>query len=575
MATPFLSLARKWRPRQFADLVGHEHTTRVLQNAARQNRLHHAFLFTGTRGVGKTTLARILAMLVNCTASANGEPCLQCDACQQIAAGRFLDVVELDAASHTKVDEMRELLESAGYAPVQGKCKVFIIDEVHMLSRSAFAAMLKTLEEPPAYLKFILATTDPQKLPATILSRCLSFGLRPLDKEQIAGRLRHILDAEKCRYDEAGIQEIARLASGSMRDALSILDQALAHGEGLLDANGVRRLSGQPNMEVLGDILRGIAAADVAALSGFAVKLAGEGVGFDAALGRLAALIYQAALLRVAPNVAGDEPEEAALIKEIAALFDDELLQALYEIAVRGRSQLPLAPDEQTGFDMTLLRMMLFAPSTEPAENNPPPAPPVESPTDAPVQSSAAPAQSPAQSPVDNPAQSSAAPAQSSAAPAQSPADNPVQSSANTPAQSLANSTSDKISWLPQHVSEVDHWAQITQHLRGTARALAEICLPQEWRDDGIVLAVDKSHQNGSGHLLPELERQLRALFAASITVTLQENNNNAATQARLEKLTAMAAEQPFVRDILQHMPEAQIVPNSIRTNDKKELSHD
>ena len=557
MATPFLSLARKWRPRQFADLVGHEHTTRVLQNAARQNRLHHAFLFTGTRGVGKTTLARILAMLVNCTASANGEPCLQCDACQQIAAGRFLDVVELDAASHTKVDEMRELLESAGYAPVQGKCKVFIIDEVHMLSRSAFAAMLKTLEEPPAYLKFILATTDPQKLPATILSRCLSFGLRPLDKEQIAGRLRHILDAEKCRYDEAGIQEIARLASGSMRDALSILDQALAHGEGLLDANGVRRLSGQPNMEVLGDILRGIAAADVAALSGFAVKLAGEGVGFDAALGRLAALIYQAALLRVAPNVAGDEPEEAALIKEIAALFDDELLQALYEIAVRGRSQLPLAPDEQTGFDMTLLRMMLFAPSTEPAENNPPPAPPVESSTDAPVQSSAAPAQSSA----DNPAQS--------------PADNPAQSPANAPAQSPTNSTSDKISWLPQHVSEVDHWAQITQHLRGTARALAEICLPQEWRDDGIVLAVDKSHQNGSGHLLPELERQLRALFAASITVTLQENNNNAATQARLEKLTAMATEQPFVRDILQHMPEAQIVPNSIRTNDKKELSHD
>ena len=541
MATPFLSLARKWRPRQFADLVGHEHTTRVLQNAARQNRLHHAFLFTGTRGVGKTTLARILAMLVNCTASANGEPCLQCDACQQIAAGRFLDVVELDAASHTKVDEMRELLESAGYAPVQGKCKVFIIDEVHMLSRSAFAAMLKTLEEPPAYLKFILATTDPQKLPATILSRCLSFGLRPLDKEQIAGRLRHILDAEKCRYDEAGIQEIARLASGSMRDALSILDQALAHGEGLLDANGVRRLSGQPNMEVLGDILRGIAAADVAALSGFAVKLAGEGVGFDAALGRLAALIYQAALLRVAPNVAGDEPEEAALIKEIAALFDDELLQALYEIAVRGRSQLPLAPDEQTGFDMTLLRMMLFAPSTELAENNPPPAPPVESPTDAPVQSPAAPPQSPT----------------------------------NAPAQSPANPTSDKISWLPQHVSEVDHWAQITQHLRGTARALAEICLPQEWRDDGIVLAVDKSHQNGSGHLLPELERQLRALFASSITVTLQENNNNAATQARLEKLTAMATEQPFVRDILQHMPEAQIVPNSIRTNDKKELSHD
>ena len=553
MATPFLSLARKWRPRQFADLVGHEHTTRVLQNAARQNRLHHAFLFTGTRGVGKTTLARILAMLVNCTASANGEPCLQCDACQQIAAGRFLDVVELDAASHTKVDEMRELLESAGYAPVQGKCKVFIIDEVHMLSRSAFAAMLKTLEEPPAYLKFILATTDPQKLPATILSRCLSFGLRPLDKEQIAGRLRHILDAEKCRYDEAGIQEIARLASGSMRDALSILDQALAHGEGLLDANGVRRLSGQPNMEVLGDILRGIAATDVAALSGFAVKLAGEGVGFDAALGRLAALIYQAALLRVAPNVAGDEPEEAALIKEIAALFDDELLQALYEIAVRGRSQLPLAPDEQTGFDMTLLRMMLFAPSTEPAENNPPPAPPVESPTDAPVQSPAAPAQSPAQSPADNPA----------------------QSPANAPAQSPANPASDKISWLPQHVSEVDHWAQITQHLRGTARALAEICLPQEWRDDGIVLAVDKSHQSGSGHLLPELERQLRALFAASITVTLQENNNNAATQARLEKLTAMATEQPFVRDILQHMPEAQIVPNSIRTNDKKELSHD
>ena len=228
----FLSLARKWRPRRLADLSGHEYAAGALRNAIMNNRIHHAFLFTGTRGVGKTTLARILAALLNCENPKDGEPCLECAICKAVAIGACTDVMEIDAASHTGVDNMRDVLEGANYAPAQGKFKVFIIDEVHMLSRNTFNAMLKTLEEPPPHVKFVLATTEAQKLPATVISRCLCFSLTPLSRDVIAARLAHILKSEKHKCEPAAIAEIARLARGSMRDALSILDQALAFGGG-------------------------------------------------------------------------------------------------------------------------------------------------------------------------------------------------------------------------------------------------------------------------------------------------------------------------------------------------------
>ncbi|MGI9298319.1 MAG: DNA polymerase III subunit gamma/tau [Gammaproteobacteria bacterium] len=496
---PFLSLARKWRPQTFSELVGHEYAARVLQNAARESRMHHAFLFTGTRGVGKTTLARIVAKMVNCPHAEDGAPCLKCDMCEQIAAGRMLDVVELDAASHTKVEEMRSLLEGANYPPSQGKCKVFVIDEAHMLSKSAFAAMLKTLEEPPGYLKFVLATTDPQKLPPTILSRCLCFALRPLERGQIAARLGEILRAEKREFDEAAVQTVARLARGSMRDALSILEQAIAHNDGKLEADSVRRITGDLDYGLLAEILRAVAAADAAALADFARRLQNEGAGFDAALARLAALLYKIALFRVAPAAAAESDEEREVIESAAPLFGGEEVQVLYEIAVRGRRQLPYAPDEQTGFEMTLLRMMYFAPRAAG--------------TDSPN------------------ASAGAATAKTSPAAAVS-----------------ADSGGGEAAWR-----------RAISKLSGTARALAEVCVMGEFSADGVVLRADKSQKHSGRLMLPELEKQLRKIFHPGFRVTLADGEDDSAAAARARELSEAAAQTPFVRDVLAAIPEAEV----------------
>ena len=542
----FLSLARKWRPQTFADLVGHEYTARVLQNAVRQNRLHHAFLFTGTRGVGKTTLARIVAKMVNCRQTIDGAPCLKCDMCEQITAGRMLDVVELDAASHTQVDKMRELLESAKYMPSQGKCKVFIIDEVHMLSKSSFAAMLKTLEEPPDYIKFVLATTDPQKMPATIMSRCLCFALRPLERTQIAEQLAKILRAEQCDYEEAAITAIARLARGSMRDALSIMEQALSHGDGKLQTNAVRRIVGETDVNVVADILRAIARTDADAIANFARQLSADSAGFDSALSRLAALIYKIALCKVAPDAAAD-PEEAALIKDLSPSLTEEQLQTLYEIAVRGRQQLPWAPDEQTGFEMTLLRMTLFVPRA--AESLPQPSsPPV----------TAAPATS------KSPATKVAAAAPKNTAP-QTPA---PQDSA--PADSVHADSSNTDSARVNIAPEMDSWKQIMAQLEGSAAALAEMCTLQEINADGMTLRADKSQENNIPNMLPELKSQLRRIFHAQFTININLGEDDAAAAARARELSETASARPFVRDVLANIPEARIIDASIELQQGK-----
>ena len=361
-------LARKWRPRNFVDVVGQEHVVRALANALDTGRIHHAYLFTGTRGVGKTTLARILAKALNCVGvDGNGgmtsKPCGVCQACTDIDAGRFVDLLEVDAATNTKVDEMRELLETAQYAPVSGRYKVYIIDEVHMLSKSAFNAMLKTLEEPPAHVEFILATTDPQKLPITVLSRCLQFNLKNLSPALLAGHLATILNAEKIPFELPALEMIGRAGEGSARDSLSLLDQAIAYGAGEVKADQVAAMLGVLDQTYLFALLEHLAAQDAKALLAEISQLGERGVSFDMCLKDLASLLAQAALIQSAGADAIEGPD-APKIAAVANRLARDDVQLFYQIALLGRRDLALAPDEQSGFTMTLLRMLAFKQET-------------------------------------------------------------------------------------------------------------------------------------------------------------------------------------------------------------------
>lgn len=355
-------LARKWRPKTFADLVGQEHVVKALQNALDEGRLHHAYLLTGTRGVGKTTIARILAKSLNCENAQHGEPCGVCQSCTQIDAGRYVDLLEIDAASNTGIDNIREVLENAQYAPTAGKYKVYIIDEVHMLSKSAFNAMLKTLEEPPEHVKFILATTDPHKVPVTVLSRCLQFVLRNMTAQQVADHLAHVLDSEKIAYEPAALQLLGRAAAGSMRDALSLLDQAIALGSGKVAENDVRQMIGAVDKQYLYELLTGIINQDGAALTAKAQEMAACAVGFDNALGELAILLQHLALIQAVPNALAHDDPDSDILHRLAQTISGEQIQLYYQIAVHGKRDLSLAPDEYAGFMMTLLRMLAFAP---------------------------------------------------------------------------------------------------------------------------------------------------------------------------------------------------------------------
>ena len=356
-------LARKWRPKTFADLVGQEHVVKALRNALEKGRLHHAYLLTGTRGVGKTTIARILAKSLNCETPHEGEPCGQCQSCRDIDAGRFVDLLEIDAASNTGIDNIREVLENAQYAPTAGKYKVYIIDEVHMLSKSAFNAMLKTLEEPPEHVKFILATTDPHKVPVTVLSRCLQFVLRNMTAQQVADHLAHVLDSEQIPYAPPALALLGRAAAGSMRDALSLLDQAIAMGSGKVAEQDVRQMIGAVDKRYLYELLQSIAGQNGAALMNQAREMAERAVGFDNALSELALLLQT-----VPAAVPADDPEYPAL-KHLAAQLGGEQIQLYYQCAIHGKQDLGLAPDEYAGFVMTLLRMLAFAPLAAPPQH--------------------------------------------------------------------------------------------------------------------------------------------------------------------------------------------------------------
>lgn len=363
-------LARKWRPRSFATLVGQEHVVRALTHALATGRLHHAWLFTGTRGVGKTTISRILAKALNCETGVTAEPCGQCAACVAIDADRFPDYVEMDAASNRGVDDMAALLDQAVYAPVQGRYKVYMIDEVHMLTGHAFNAMLKTLEEPPEHVKFILATTDPQKIPVTVLSRCLQFNLKQMPPGHIIEHLGHILGAEGIAFEPPALRHVAKAAAGSMRDALSLLDQAIAHGAGRIEEDQVIQMLGTVGDDHLLAVFDALRAGDVPALLAVADGMAARSLSFDAALQALATLVHRIALLQYAPQAVADEAERARLAP-YGECFDPEYLQLAYQIAIHGREELALAPDEYAGFTMTLLRLHAFRPEQPPALGSP------------------------------------------------------------------------------------------------------------------------------------------------------------------------------------------------------------
>ncbi|HET9031304.1 MAG TPA: DNA polymerase III subunit gamma/tau [Dokdonella sp.] len=352
-------LARKWRPKQFSELVGQEHVVRALSHALDGGRIHHAFLFTGTRGVGKTTIARIFAKSLNCEKGPTSQPCGVCSICTEIDGGRFVDLLEIDAASNTGIDNVRDLIDNAQYTPARGRHKVYLIDEVHMLSKAAFNALLKTLEEPPAHVKFLLATTDPQKLPITVLSRCIKFNLKRLTPEQIVGQMRHILVAEAVNFDEEAIEVLSRAADGSLRDGLSLLDQAIAHGGGSLIAADVHSMLGTVERAKVKTLLEALAANDAAQLLAEIERIAEFAPDFAQVLDELAGLLHRVQLRQLLADAAHDDD---AGLSGLAEVIDPREVQLYYQIAVTARRDLPLAPTARVGFEMALLRMLAFAP---------------------------------------------------------------------------------------------------------------------------------------------------------------------------------------------------------------------
>lgn len=351
-------LARKWRPKNFKEMVGQRHVLKALINALDSDRLHHAYLFTGTRGVGKTTIARILAKCLNCETGVTSEPCGICGSCVEIAEGRFVDLIEVDAASRTKVEDTRELLDNVQYAPTRGRFKVYLIDEVHMLSGHSFNALLKTLEEPPSHVKFLFATTDPQKLPVTILSRCLQFNLKRMTVDMISGHLSSILSQESISNEASSLRLIARAADGSMRDALSLLDQAISFGGGELKEPEVREMLGTISHEPLLMLLKAVAAGDGQRILDDIEKMASVTPDFDAATDALITLLHKMAVLQVVPEAEEDD----VAIKALADQFSREDVQLYYQIALHGRRDLPLSPDRRNGFEMIFLRLLTFRP---------------------------------------------------------------------------------------------------------------------------------------------------------------------------------------------------------------------
>jgi DNA polymerase-3 subunit gamma/tau len=530
-------LARKWRPRRFSELVGQEHVVRALTNALDSDRMHHAFLFTGTRGVGKTTIARIFAKSLNCERGQSSNPCGECSSCRDIDAGRFMDMIEIDAASNTGVDDVREVIENAQYSPSRGRFKVYLIDEVHMLSKSAFNALLKTLEEPPEHVKFLLATTDPQKLPVTVLSRCLKFNLKRLLPQQIAGQMRHILDAEKITYEADALEELARGADGSLRDGLSLLDQAIAYGAGAVHAGEVRTMLGTIERGQVFALIQAVHAGDGARLMAEIDRLAEFSPDFAGVLDEVAGALHRVQIKQlVAEHVTveqGGDTEIAAL----AAAMSAEQVQLFYQLAIAGRRDLPLAPTPRAGFEMTLLRMLAFRPAHA---------------GDLPVQAS--------------PARSIAAQKPSPARVAE-PVPAPVRSAATTPSPANGNGAI-----AP---AGVDEWSALIDRasLRGPAGQLARHAALLAIDGDVVRLALKPVHEHfSSPALIAQMEERLSATLGRAIKVRFDKAGAvdtpieaaaraNSARQSAAERALG---EDPVVQTLMRDF-DARIVPASVK----------
>ncbi len=545
-------LARKWRPKSFETLVGQDHVVRALSNALDQQRLHHAYLFTGTRGVGKTTLSRILAKSLNCETGVTSKPCGQCSTCVAIDKGSFIDYVEMDAASNRGVDDMTALLEKAVYAPTQGRYKVYMLDEVHQLTGHAFNAMLKTLEEPPAHVKFILATTDPQKVPVTVLSRCLQFNLRQMTGTAISEHLQRILGEEQIAYEPVALQLVARAANGSMRDALSLLDQAIAYGGNAVNEQEVRAMLGAIDQSYLFDLLDTLAAQDGASLMAFAQQMEQRSLSFEAALADLATLLYQIAVYQSAPgSVPQDLPEYARLVA-LAEKLSPEQIQLFYQIALIGRRDIGLAPDEFAGFSMCLLRMLAFLPTEMSTPVTGKPAAATSS--NIPAQKTIAPAQTAPLSQTLTPQ-----------AVTQVPEASPTETVTKTQSGTKDETT---------NVVFDGNWRQLVDGLKlGLARALAQNCELLRHDAHNFHLSVPAAHK----HLLDQsYQEKLRTAlvqhFGTNIKLHFEVGGtgNTPAAQISQEKAEMQSAAESAIRedDFVQALVRdfgAQIIPSSIK----------
>ena len=562
-------LARKWRPRKFAELVGQEHVVRALTNALDTGRMHHAYLFTGTRGVGKTTIARIFAKSLNCERGQSADPCGECSVCTAVDEGRFVDLLEIDAASNTGVDDVREVIENAQYAPSRGRFKVYLVDEVHMLSKNAFNALLKTLEEPPPHVKFLLATTDPQKLPVTVLSRCLKFNLKRLLPEQISGQMRHILGAENIVYEDGAIGELARAADGSLRDGLSLLDQAIAYGGGALHADDVRTMLGSvARGQVLG-VLDALAAGDGERLLAECTQIASYSPDFGGVLDDIASVLHRLQLIQLIP---GYRPEEDSddddALAALAERMTPEDVQLYYQIATSGRRDLALAPDARTGFEMALLRMLAFQPGD---------GTPTAARVERPAVSSA-----PASTPAVPPRSAAARPA----AVSERPKDYPSPPAARTepdvrPAPAPAATT--VAAPLARDASGLPNWEALIERagLRGPFGLLAQNAVLRERDGQTLVLALQPAHMSLAVEpMVSQMEERIGQALGERIRLRFVNSSQTAAAQtpaaraAQARDAAQAAAEQaiegdPLVQSLKREFG-ARVVPQSIKPFDNE-----
>ncbi len=566
-------LARKWRPANFSELVGQEHVQRALINALDEDRLHHAYLFTGTRGVGKTTIARIFAKSLNCEKGVTSTPCGECSACTEIAEGRYVDLIEVDAASRTGVDDTRELLENVQYAPTRGRYKVYLIDEVHMFSKSSFNALLKTLEEPPPHVKFLLATTDPQKLPVTILSRCLQFNLKRMTVSHILGQLQHILQAEGIEHELAALQLLAEGADGSMRDGLSLLDQAIAFGGGAVREAEVRDMLGTVSRDSVLAILRALVARDVGQVMNEVEALSQLTPDFESVLADLISLLHHMAMAKSVPQALDSyisaRDELLALSEQISA----EDLQLFYQIALNGRRDLPLAPDQRSGLEMVLLRMLTFRPA-EGAGG--------AAITGGAQQAAASPVQSPVRSAAQSAAKANAAQQAAPAAAATGVRESaaPHRAAASQPAEPTAPASADAAPAAapPAGAAASGDWREMIEALAisGMVKQLAVNCVLNELAGNRVALTLDSAHHS---LLTPRAQQRLQQALAdyldRDIHLEIQVGDTPAKVEtpakavAREQDERQQQAEQSIEQDsFVQAMKEtfnAEIVPGSVK----------